>query len=115
VTPPAPGTYEFTASEIEGDDENMTYDTSVKSYTVEVVDEGGQLVATVTNEGEQEFVNTYEPDEPDNPGHNNPPHRNPPAHLPNTGDAAPIIAILVVALASAAVLVGAARRRAMKR
>ena len=53
-----PGTYTYTVVEINDGQENITYDTSVKTITVTVTDDlQGALVASV--EGSIEFVNTY--------------------------------------------------------
>lgn len=53
------GTYTFTVSEIAGSEEGVTYDSSQKTVTVTVTDDGnGQLQASVEGNG-QTFTNTY--------------------------------------------------------
>ena len=53
------GTYTFTVSEIAGSEEGVTYDSSQKTVTVSVTDDGnGQLQASVEGDG-QTFTNTY--------------------------------------------------------
>lgn len=53
------GTYTFTVSEIAGGEEGVTYDSSQKTVTVTVTDDGnGQLQASVEGNG-QTFTNTY--------------------------------------------------------
>lgn len=53
------GTYAFTVSEIAGSEEGVTYDSSQKTVTVTVTDDGnGQLQASVEGNG-QTFTNTY--------------------------------------------------------
>ena len=54
------------------------------------------------------------PDEPDVPG-KHAPHHAPASPLPKTGDAAPVVALVIAALVSAAVLAGIARKRSAKR
>lgn len=53
------GTYTFTVSEIAGSEDGVTYDSSQKTVTVTVTDDGnGQLQASVEGNG-QTFTNTY--------------------------------------------------------
>ncbi|WP_342995367.1 Spy0128 family protein [Parolsenella catena] len=53
------GTYTFTVSEIAGSEEGVTYDSSQKTVTVTVTDDGnGQLQASVEGNG-QTFTNIY--------------------------------------------------------
>ena len=53
------GTYTFTVSEIAGSEEGVTYDSSQKTVTVTVTDDGnGQLQTSVEGNG-QTFTNTY--------------------------------------------------------
>lgn len=53
------GTYTFTVSEIAGSEEGVMYDSSQKTVTVTVTDDGnGQLQASVEGNG-QTFTNTY--------------------------------------------------------
>ena len=60
------GTFTFTATEVvpSEPDPNMTYDTAEHTYTVEVVDNNGQLEATVTGEDGElvKFENEYVPE-----------------------------------------------------
>ena len=58
------GTYTFTATEVAGTDKNMVYDSADHVYTVEVVDNEGQLEATVTGEDGVlvRFKNEYTPE-----------------------------------------------------
>ncbi|MBQ9814321.1 MAG: hypothetical protein IJM53_01375 [Lachnospiraceae bacterium] len=61
-----PGTYEYTVQETKGNVKGYTYDTSKKTVTIEVTDDGnGSLEAKVSPE-KIEFTNTYKnPDVPD--------------------------------------------------
>ena len=62
------GEYTLTATEVKGSDKNVTYDESEQIFKVTVLDENGQLVAAVTNPGEQVFQNKYtEPPVPSTP------------------------------------------------
>ena len=54
------GTYTYTITETIGSAGGVTYDTKTVKVTVTVVDDGnGNLVATVSYDGETEFKNTY--------------------------------------------------------
>ena len=57
------GTYNYTISEVKGTEDRVTYDETVHNVTVNVEDQGGQLVATTTyDDGSTvapEFTNTY--------------------------------------------------------
>ena len=54
-----PGQHTYLVSEKAGNEENVTYDTTVHTVTVDVADNGqGQLVATITSE-QPVFTNTY--------------------------------------------------------
>ena len=55
------GTYTFTANEVEGSAEGVTYDTAAKSFEVVVTDEGGQLVAKPAEGTQIVFTNDYNP------------------------------------------------------
>ncbi len=106
------GTYTYTASEVEGKDSKITYDTSVKTYTVEVKDVDGQLVATVTCDDESAtFTNTYKPDEPKK--------KIPPVIsklIPHTGDPAAAGNIITLsAMGTASLLTGIRMRRKNKK
>ncbi len=106
------GTFTYTASEVEGKDSKITYDTSVKTYTVEVEDVDGQLVATVTCDDESAtFTNTYKPDEPKK--------KIPPVIrklIPRTGDPAAAGNIITLsAMGTASLLTGIRLRRKNKK
>ena len=104
------GTYEYEVSEVAGTNPNYTYDSNKYTITVEVTEEDGKLVATVTG-GENEdglvtFTNTYT--EPTNPPV--PPRPKPKPVVPKTGDETPQAGLL--ALLGAALLgYGVYRRR----
>ena len=97
------GTYTYTATEVAGSDETITYDSSKKTYTVEVTEQDGKLTAKVTcDEGDvPTFTNKYTPKE-------EPPT---PPEIPVTGDSLPVVALLAVAAAAAVTGVVAIRRR----
>lgn len=109
------GTYNYTVSEVKGNDDTITYDDTVYNVTVTVTDDlQGHLVATVTGEGGNElnmtFNNKYtKPAEPQNPDDDGTPK------AVQTGDTTPIIpaviAVLVSLAAIAAVVVIIMRRR----
>ena len=109
------GTYNYTVSEVKGNDDTITYDDTVYNVTVTVTDDlQGHLVATVTGEGGNElnmtFNNKYtKPAEPQNPDDDGTPK------AVQTGDTTPIIpaviAVLVSLAAIAAVVVLIMRRR----
>lgn len=74
------GTYTFTMHEVGGDVEGMTYDTAEHTIKVSVVDNNGQLEATVEGNNPT-FTNSYtapaaKPSEPEQPA----------KQLPQTGD-----------------------------
>ena len=98
------GTYTFTAAEVKGADANVTYDSSTKTYTVEVVDDGGQLVATVTcDDPSATFTNVYEkPDVPGKPGKPSKPKKK--IVIPQTGDDTPTGAMAALTVFGAAAL-----------
>lgn len=114
------GTYNYTVSEVKGNDDTITYDDTVYNVTVTVTDDlQGHLVATVTGEGGNElnmtFNNKYtKPAEPQKPDDNTPPADGTPKAV-QTGDTTPIIpaviAVLVSLAAIAAVVVIIMRRR----
>ena len=58
------GTYTYTATEVTGDDPNMTYDSAAHAFTIVVTDEGGKLAAQVTGDEAElvKFTNTYTPE-----------------------------------------------------
>ena len=86
------GTYVYVAKEVEGTDSTVTYDTESKTFTVEVTDEGGHLVAKVTcGDGDTaQFTNKCE-------------KVIPPSPTPVTGDMLPMIGIVLIACAAAAI------------
>ena len=107
-----PGTFTYTATEVTGKDSKMTYDGSVKTYTVEVADVDGQLVATVTcDDASATFTNTYKPDEPKK--------EIPPVIrelVPRTGDPAAAGNIITLsAMGTASLLTGIRMRRKNKK
>ncbi|MDT2849209.1 FctA domain-containing protein, partial [Vagococcus carniphilus] len=55
------GTYNYTISEVKGNQAGMTYDTHVVTVKVTVEDKDGVLVATAVYEGNQTFNNSYKP------------------------------------------------------
>ena len=62
------GEYTFTAKEVKGTDANVTYDESVLTYVVTVVDNDGQLEATLEDGKDYVFKNKYtEPPVPSTP------------------------------------------------
>lgn len=74
------GTYTFTMHEVAGDVEGMTYDTAEHTIKISVVDNNGQLEATVEGNNPT-FTNSYtapaaKPSEPEQPA----------KQLPQTGD-----------------------------
>lgn len=94
------GTYIFTAYEVKGSVDGITYDSSRHTYTVVVQDEGGQLaVREISTEdgGNVVFTNTYTPPAP-------------PPEIPHTGDATPQVAALV-AIGAGLAIVGMLRHR----
>jgi pilin isopeptide linkage protein len=131
------GTYTYTATEVKGSEEYITYDESEQEFTVEVTLDGGELKAEVScGEGDTaEFTNVFdvpdpiEPDsggdgddETDNPGIPDEPNSAPDGDnsggngsgkspLPHTGDAAPVIPLLALALGATAVLIVLTARR----
>ena len=123
-----PGTYTFTISEVKGTEEGMTYDESVYTITVTVVDNGeGQLEASLsyTKNGEAveaiEFCNTFTeqktpekpPVKPDTPiPPTTPKGPGKPgksggivtrSFLPQTGDTAAVAMVIAAALAIAGI------------
>lgn len=124
----APGTYTFRISEVKGTEEGMTYDESVYTITVTVVDNGeGQLEASLsyTKNGEAveaiEFCNTFTeqktpekpPVKPDTPiPPTTPKGPGKPgksggivarSFLPQTGDTAAVAMVIAAALAIAGI------------
>lgn len=122
-----PGTYVYTVSEVKGDEAGMTYDKSVFTATVNVVDEGeGNLKASVTyTKGDKSvegivFNNTYKKPETPTPT----PDPGTPktvtnivktvkGFLPTTGDqqAAALLMAFVIAMAGVGALVWGIRKR----
>nr|MDK7631780.1 FctA domain-containing protein [Globicatella sanguinis] len=80
------GTYEYTIRELQGNDDEVTYDNSEYKVTVEVVSEGEELIANITyhtpNGDIPVFVNTVDADESEEPGTPSKPGSN----LPATGE-----------------------------
>lgn len=122
-----PGTYVYTISEVKGDEAGMTYDKSVFTATVNVVDDGeGNLKASVTyTKGDKSvegivFNNTYKKPETPTPT----PDPGTPktvtnivktvkGFLPTTGDqqAAALLMAFVIAMAGVGALVWGIRKR----
>ncbi len=65
------GTYEYTIRELQGNDDEVTYDNTEYKVAVEVISEGDELIANITyqtaNGDIPVFVNTVDPDEPGEP------------------------------------------------
>ena len=122
-----PGTYVYTISEVKGDEAGMTYDKSVFTATVNVVDDGeGNLKASVTyTKGDKSvegivFNNTYKkPETPTpTPGPGTPKTvtnivKTVKGFLPTTGDqqAAALLMAFVIAMAGVGALVWGIRKR----
>ena len=122
-----PGTYVYTISEVKGDEAGMTYDKSVFTAMVNVVDDGeGNLKASVAfTKGDKSvegivFNNTYKKPETPKPA----PDPGTPKtvtnivktvtrYLPTTGDqqAAALLMAFVIAMAGVGVLVWGIRKR----
>ena len=122
-----PGTYVYTISEVKGDEAGMTYDKSVFTATVNVVDDGeGNLKASVTyTKGDKSvegivFNNTYK--KPETPVPTPDPGtsktvtnivKTVKGYLPTTGDqqAAALLMAFVIAMAGVGALVWGIRKR----
>ena len=122
-----PGTYVYTVSEVKGDEAGMTYDKSVFTATVNVVDDGeGNLKASVTyTKGDKSvegivFNNTYK--KPETPVPTPDPGtpktvtnivKTVKGFLPTTGDqqAAALLMAFVIAMAGVGALVWGIRKR----
>jgi pilin isopeptide linkage protein/LPXTG-motif cell wall-anchored protein len=88
---PVEGTYILTVSEVAGDLQYVTYDEATFTVTVEVTNENGVLSAQILYPDDAvEFVNTY---------------KEPPTVNPDTGDQAPIMAMMVIMILSAAAVI----------
>lgn len=118
-----PGTYVYTISEVKGDEAGMTYDKSVFTATVNVVDDGeGNLKANVAfTKGDKSvegivFNNTYK--KPETPVPGTPKTvtnivKTVKGFLPTTGDqqAAALLRAFVIAMAGVGALVWGIRKR----
>lgn len=122
-----PGTYAYTISEVKGDEAGMTYDKSVFTATVNVVDDGeGNLKASVAyTKGDKSvegivFNNTYK--KPETPVPTPDPGtpktvtnivKTVKGYLPTTGDqqAAALLMAFVIAMAGVGALVWGIRKR----
>lgn len=122
-----PGTYVYTISEVKGDEAGMTYDKSVFTATVNVVDDGeGNLKASVAyTKGDKSvegivFNNAYK--KPETPAPTPDPGtpktvtnivKTVKGYLPTTGDqqAAALLMAFVIAMAGVGALVWGIRRR----
>lgn len=123
-----PGTYVYTISEVKGDGAGMTYDKSVYTATVNVVDDGeGNLKASVAFAKDDEsvegivFNNTYKKPETPKPPKSDPGTpktvtnivKTVKGFLPTTGDqqAAALLMAFVIAMAGVGALVWGIRKR----
>lgn len=122
-----PGTYVYTISEVKGDEAGMTYDKSVYTATVNVVDDGeGNLKASVAyTKGDKSvegivFNNTYKKPEtpvpmpdPGTPKTVTNIVKTVKGYLPTTGDqqAAALLMAFVIAMAGVGALVWGIRKR----
>lgn len=118
-----PGTYVYTISEVKGDEAGMTYDKSVFTATVNVVDDGeGNLKANVAfAKGDKSvegivFNNTYKKPETPDPGTPKTVTnivKTVKGFLPTTGDqqAAALLMAFVIAMAGVGALVWGIRKR----
>ena len=122
-----PGTYVYTISEVKGDEAGMTYDKSVFTVTVNVVDDGeGNLKANVAfTKGDKSvegivFNNTYKKPETPVPAPDPGPSKTVTnivktvkGFLPTTGDqqAAALLMAFVIAMAGVGALVWGIRKR----
>lgn len=120
-----PGTYVYTISEVKGDEAGMTYDKSVFTATVNVVDDGeGNLKASVAfAKGDKSvegivFNNTYKKPKTPTPDPGTPKTvtnivKTVTRYLPTTGDqqAAALLMALVIAMAGVGALVWGIRKR----
>ncbi len=96
------GKYVFTVTEVKGGVKGMIYDDTVYEVTVEVVNDNGQLKATVTEpESGLVFENTYKNPDPSNPG---------------TGDDMPLLLLVgMMVISGGAVVVLLASRKKRSR
>ena len=124
-----PGTYVYTISEVKGDEAGVTYDKSVYTATVNVVDDGeGNLKASVAFTKDDEsvegivFNNTYKKPETPKPPKSDPgtPQKavttvvkTVKRYLPTTGDqqATALLMAFVIAMAGVGALVWGIRKR----
>ena len=120
-----PGTYVYTISEVNGDEAGMTYDKSVFTATVNVVDDGeGNLKASVAfTKGDKSvegivFNNTYKKPKTPTPDPGTPKTvtnivKTVARYLPTTGDqqAAALLMAFVIAMAGVGALVWGIRKR----
>lgn len=115
-----PGTHVYTISEVKGDEAGMTYDKSVFTATVNVVDDGeGSLKASVAfAKGDKSvegivFNNTYKKPDPGTPKTVTNIVKTVKGFLPTTGDqqAAALLMAFVIAMAGVGSLVWGIRKR----
>lgn len=122
-----PGTYVYTISEVKGDEAGMTYDKSIFTATVNVVDDGeGNLKASIAYTKDDKsvegivFNNTYK--KPETPAPTPDPGtpktvtnivKTVKGYLPTTGDqqAAALLTAFVIAMAGVGALVWGIRKR----
>lgn len=89
------GTYKYTVSEVKGNAENVTYDTSVKAVTVTVTDDGKGSLSAKAEPADVTFNNVFTP-------------KQTPADTPRTGDDSRIALYGVLAILSLMGIVGCA-------
>ena len=89
------GTYKYTVSEVKGNAENVTYDTSVNAVTVTVTDDGKGSLSAKAEPADVTFNNVFTP-------------KQTPADTPRTGDDSRIALYGVLAILSLMGIVGCA-------
>lgn len=114
------GTYTYTLREVTGGLANVTYDTTVHTVTITVVDNGdGTLTATVTYDSglgaAPVFTNTYKvPDQPGKPEEPSEPERPDTPKIPDAGDHTNVALPAFLAVGGAALIACACLLRLRK-
>ncbi len=114
------GTYTYTLREVTGGLANVTYDTTVHTVTITVVDNGdGTLTATVTYDSGSGaapvFTNTYKvPDQPGKPEEPSEPERPDTPKIPDAGDHTNVALPAFLAVGGAALIACACLLRLRK-
>lgn len=114
------GTYTYTLREVTGGLANVTYDTTVHTVTITVVDNGdGTLTSTVTYDSglgaAPVFTNTYKvPDQPGKPEEPSEPERPDTPKIPDAGDHTNVALPAVLAVGGAALIACACLLRLRK-